>query len=61
VNTIPRDVAQTLIAKLDQKHIRPGEAKAFAQKHYSVTLPGRSREQVANAICAHLRTQERTQ
>ena len=49
MNTIPQDVAQTLITKLDLRHITTTEAKEHARR-YGVALSGRTREQLARSI-----------
>jgi len=48
--TLDRDVAQSLITKLDLGHIRPKDAKEFAQKYCGVTLKGRTRDQLVRSI-----------
>lgn len=48
--TLDREVAQSLITKLDLGRIRPKDAKEFAAKYYGVQLSGRTREQVAKSI-----------
>lgn len=54
METLDRDVAQTLIAKLDQGLIRPIEAKRFAASYCGVQLTGRTREQVIKSIGQHI-------
>lgn len=49
MNTLPKDVAQMLITKLDLGHATPKETKEHAAR-YGVTLVGRTREQVARSI-----------
>jgi len=46
---IPRDVAQTLITKLDLGHMKPSEA-AQAAARYGVTITARTRDKVAREI-----------
>jgi len=47
--TLPRDVAQMLVTKMDLNAITPTDAKAHASR-YGVTLTGRTREQVVRSI-----------
>lgn len=49
-STLPRDVAQTLITKLDLNHISPKAAKEHALRYYGIELQGRTRDQVARDI-----------
>ncbi len=50
LNTIPRDVGQLIITKLDLRQITPREAREHAAKWYGVTVAGRTREAVAHNI-----------
>lgn len=51
--SIPRDVGQLLIQKLDLGAVTPTEAKQHA-KRYGVELVGRTRADVVRAICKNL-------
>lgn len=54
MSQLPRDVAQTLITKLDLGQTRPIDAKRHAEAHYGVLLSGRTREQVIKSIGEHI-------
>lgn len=47
--SIPKDVSQLLLMKLDTNAITPKEAKDHA-KRYGLVITGRTREQVSRAI-----------
>lgn len=48
-NTLPRDVMQMVVEKLDRNQTTPTEAKEFVLKTYNVALSGRTREQVVRS------------
>lgn len=51
--SIPRDVAQMLIEKLDLGHCTAKEAKEYAARWHGVTLTSRTRERLAREIASN--------
>lgn len=51
---IPRDVAQTLVTKLDLNHVTVKESKEFVLRLYGIALTGRTKAKIIREVCQNM-------